>query len=130
MSRGDLTWPSAGSDWLFVNSSYKPLFRKCDELINHTGIQGIFLKGTPGIGKSCFLDYACHQFLQQGKTVLYSHGCRDLVYKFYPEREEGGFNVFKGVHNMLLTLEAANSPDVDIVLFDPHEDSKKTQNYE
>lgn len=127
--RGDVTWPSADSARLFVMPCYESLFGECQALIDG-GIQGIFLKGTPGIGKSCFLDYALHRFLQQEKTVLYAHGRRNYVYKFYPPRAGSGFERSHGVAKSLIELELASNDDVDVVLFDPHEDSAKTQDYE
>ena len=108
---------------------YESLFGECQSLIDG-GIQAIFLKGTPGIGKSCFLDFALSRFLQQGKTVLYAHGRSNRVYKFYAPSAGGGYERSYGVIKSLTELEMARNNDVDFVLFDPHEDSAKTQDYE
>ena len=126
--KGDMDWPAADSETLFVNPAYLSLYSECQSLWSG-GIQAVFVKGTPGIGKSCFLDYVLFRLLTEGKTVLYADCPSDCMYKFYPPSKGGGYEVFRGVFEALTKLDVANSTDVDVVLFDPHENSKETQNY-
>ena len=81
--KGDMDWPAADSDTLFVNPAYVSLYSECLSLWGG-GIQAIFVKGTPGIGKSCLLDYALFRFLMEQKTVLFADCPSDCIYKFYP----------------------------------------------
>lgn len=127
LCKGDMDWPAADSAKLFVNPSYLSLFSECQSLMAG-GIQAMFVKGSPGIGKSCFLDYALYRFLKEEKTVLYADCPFDVIYKFYPPSRGGGYERTSGVFDSLTRLGMANA-EVDVVLFDPHEDSGKTQDY-
>ena len=126
--RGDMDWPAADSDTLFVNHAFVSLYSECQSLWGG-GIQAIFVKGTPGIGKSCFLDYALFRFLMEQKTVLYADCPSDCIYKFYPPSKGGGYELLQGVFHALTKLDVARSTAVDVVLFDPHENAMETQRY-
>lgn len=125
ISAGAMNWPAADTERIYVSQSYQELFARCELLFEH--VQGVFLKGTPGIGKSCFLDYVLHRYLNNGKKVLYVSGPRDWVYTFYPD---GTFDKNYDVKKTLIGIELANDEDIDIVLFDPHKDSAKTLDFQ
>uniref|UniRef100_A0A7S3KXL4 Sucrose phosphatase-like domain-containing protein n=1 Tax=Amphora coffeiformis TaxID=265554 RepID=A0A7S3KXL4_9STRA len=121
-----MNWPAADREKIYASQqSYQELFARCELLFEH--VQGVFLKGTPGIGKSCFLDFVLHRYLNNGKKVLYVSGPRDWVYTFYPD---GTFDKNYDVKKSLIEMELANDEDIDIVLFDPQEDSAVTLQFQ
>ena len=64
------------SSRLFVRPCYRDLFELCQTRWDG-GIKGVFLHGTPGVGKSCFLDYVLHRCLydqDKRKNVLFLDG--------------------------------------------------------
>ena len=111
---------------LFVRPCYPDLFAIC-ETIWMEGTQGIFLLGTPGIGKSCFLDYVLHRCLYDanGQNVLYLHGPRDRAFVF----QHVGGTIAVAKHNLSAVLSGSIEipPDsFDVVLYDPHESAERT----
>ena len=113
-------WPQTESNRLFVRPCYPALFHECQTLFQ-AHIQGAFLMGTPGIGKSCFLDYALHCFLQgEGeRSVLYLSGPRNKAFIF---RSDGSVEE----HELAAALRANMADKVDVVLYDPHETADRT----
>jgi hypothetical protein len=116
---------STGYDWLqtssnrtFVQGCYPALFEECQRNFD-VGIQGIFLLGTPGVGKSCFLDYALHKFLQNGKSVLYLLGPSEMAVLFRSDFTIEG-------HTLTSALDHNKANDVDVVLYDPHAEAINT----
>jgi hypothetical protein len=99
-----------------VRPCYPTLWNLCKGAFTHRQ-QGVAIVGTPGIGKSCFLDYALHRFVQEeGKRVLYLYGSEDRVFIF-----QRGVATKKGKLAVAREEEWAN--EVDLVLFDPPEDA-------
>ena len=92
---------------------YREIFDECQRHFL-SGIEGVFLVGTPGIGKSVFLDFALHRFLQAGKTVLYLDGPDENLYVF---RTDGTVD-----KDSLSVLQNDVADNVDDVLYDPHEE--------
>ena len=123
-------WPVSGERRVYVRRCYDTVFSLC-QTAWAAGIQGIFVKGTPGIGKSFFLNYALYRLVAKGKTVLLLSGPMNVayVYKNLEERptvvkldEATKVKVADG----MATFLAAST---DYVLYDPHEDPQKTQRY-
>jgi hypothetical protein len=111
-------WIQTNSFRLFVRPCYEELFHECETLHTNT-IQGVLVLGTPGIGKSCFLDYALHRLLLTNKSVLYLDGPRDDAFIFSPDGK-----VYK--YTMQEAVRQRMSANVDVVLYDPHETAEKT----
>lgn len=125
VSTGGNWLQTPGSNRLFVRPCYSALFQECQTLFR-SNIQGVFLMGTPGIGKSCFLDYALHRFLKDGKSVLYLHGPRDRAFVF---QHVGGGTITVTEHNLTAVLNGSveiPSDAFDIVFYDPHESAART----
>jgi len=51
-------------------------------------LAGVFIYGNPGIGKSVFLDYALHRYLELGKPVLFLSGPDSRAYLYRPSVDE------------------------------------------
>jgi hypothetical protein len=123
-------WLQTGSNRLFVRPCYHTLFQDC-QVAFEGNIQGIFLVGTPGIGKSAFLDFALCRFLQPGgndegdaerereRSVLYLSGPTDQAFVFHSTGvvEE---------HSIMAALRANIAKNVHVVLYDPHENADRT----
>jgi hypothetical protein len=118
VSTGNNNWLQTDSKRLYVRTCYPALFQECKKLFDGD-IQGVFLVGTPGIGKSCFLDYALHHFLHDGQSVLYLDGPDKRAFLFRPDgnTEE---------HSLRDALEANLADNVPVVLYDPHEHAVQT----
>lgn len=122
VSTGGNDWLQTGSTRLFVRPCYPALFQECQALF-HGSIQGVFLVGTPGIGKSCFLDYALHRFLHDyDQSVLYLVGPRERAYLFRPD----GAVVEHNLRNALDNNNIMADEHFDVVLYDPHENVERT----
>lgn len=115
-----LNWPQLQSNRLFVQMSYSALWRECQKNFD-VGVQGIFLLGTPGVGKSCFLDYCLHRCVQDDKSVLYFLG---------PSRKALVFQIGGAVeeHKLEDALDRNMADKADVVLFDPHESTVQQNN--
>ena len=113
---------------LFVRPCYPELFALCKAKWA-AGAQGIFILGTPGVGKSCFLDYALHGYLYDAtdrKNVLYLHGPQERAYLF--QHGDGGATTVTG-HKLSDVLDgsvAIPSDSFDVVFYDPHESAERT----
>ena len=68
-----------------------------------------------------------HRYLRDGKRVLYANGPRNWVYTFYPD---GGLDENYGLDKSLIELKLANDTNIDMVLFDPHENSARTLDFQ
>ncbi len=84
--------------------------------------------GTPGIGKSCFLDYVLHHCLYgtvggKEKNVLFVHGTRRKVYHF--QHANGGtIAVAKYALDDVVLHRIEIPPDsFDVVLYDPSDNA-------
>jgi hypothetical protein len=114
-------WIQTKSKVLFVPSCYDEIWTICqDEVIDGTSsLTGIVISGTPGVGKSCFLDFALHKLLiEQGKPVLYLHGKDGHAY-VYTIGDDG--IVERQRHTIAHVRENDIAAEVDFVLIDPPE---------
>ena len=82
----------------------------------------MFLKGTPGIGKSFFLDYVLNNLLNDGKTVLLLSGPENKAWLCF------AFDRPAEICSLDTALTNRWAKRADFVLFDPHEDARRTQN--
>lgn len=62
-------WPVSGKEEISVRECYETALNHCHTAWN-ADFQIVFLKGTPGVGKSVFLDYALSSLITDGKKVL------------------------------------------------------------
>ena len=114
------------SSRLFVRPCYRELFDLCKSAWTQGNLQGVFVYGTPGIGKSCFLDYVLHRCLEDNKKVLYLYGKRNKAYLFQPNAQ-GNTTFAKYKLTAVMDEDVKLPPDsFDIVLFDPHENAADT----
>ena len=114
------------SSRLFVRPCYRELFDLCKSAWTQGNLQGVFVYGTPGIGKSCFLDYVLHRCLEDSKKVLYLYGKRNKAYLFQPNAQ-GNTTFAKYKLTAVMDEDVKLPPDsFDIVLFDPHENAADT----
>lgn len=103
---------------LFVRDCYPKLYEESLRQFKHRK-QAVFIVGTPGIGKSCFLDYLLVKYVSQKQKVLYLSGTQDKAYLFSehgPVREAG----------LKAGLNDLKPDEFDVVLFDPHETATET----
>ena len=75
----DHNWVQTDTKTLFVRSCYNDLWKHiADEYFTADGsnnsIQGFVISGSPGVGKSSFLDFCLHKLLELGKSVCYFYG--------------------------------------------------------
>lgn len=107
-----------GKDRLFVRDCYEPLFAEGLRQFEENKIQTAFIVGTPGVGKSCFLDYLLVKYTSKGSTVLYLSGPRNEAYLF-----RDGQVFVSDLEKLTVNLRELEhrSIDFDVVLFDPHE---------
>ena len=111
-------WPKTIPKRVFVQSCYPELLDVCQTNFD-SGIQGIFILGTPGIGKSCFLDYALHRYLQDNKSVLYLRGPLKMAFVLQSSGSVDTYELEDGLRQGL-------ARNVDVILYDPHEDPMTT----
>ena len=133
-SEGGLVFPSDSvwdtdhpQKWLvslkktvFVRQCYVELYALCQHAWN-ANVQGVFLKGTPGVGKSYFLDYVMSNLVRAGKKVLLLSGPSDRAWLC------SGFDESADTCSLKAALTNRWANGSDYVLFDPHEDPRKTQ---
>jgi hypothetical protein len=106
---------------IFVRQCYIDLYALCRRAWGDI-VQGLFLKGTTGIGKSFFLDYVMSNLLNDGKTVLLLSGPRNKAWLC------SGFDRPAESCSLDIALTDDWAKKADFVLFDPHEDARLTQN--
>lgn len=116
-------WLQTRTRNLFVPDSYVELWRKCRALLN-SGKSMIFLKGTPGIGKSCFLDYVLFIYLTNEMTVTYINGSEGKAIHFKPNGETES----SSVESKASITKFCAKHDADIILYDPPEQTLLTDN--
>lgn len=118
-------WMQTESKTLFVRSCYKDIWHKVAQHYfsasdgamrnDEETADGFVISGTPGVGKSCFLDFALHKLLSLGKTVLYLHG----------KTSQGG--IFKAdaetveKYSIADIIQGSLASTVDFILIDPPE---------
>ena len=135
--RGIASAASLPEKKLFIQSCYPRLY---DLALSHIPTDGpgnfaaidepigIFIYGTPGTGKSCFLDYALKQLLDEGRTVLYLHGPQKKAHLFTPRHvgQPNKTGATMETHDLMTSLDDGIARRADIILFDPPEDGAKT----
>lgn len=121
----DHVWIQTESKTLFVRSCYNDIwalvenhyFRAKDighVLVTDGTADGFIITGTPGVGKSCFLDFCLHKLLGHGLTVLYFHGKTNSA-RIY--KNDGTIQKYSIAENQ----EGALATEVDFILIDPPE---------
>lgn len=109
-------WIQTKSKVLFVRKCYDEIWAIYLQYVvnSEDGVDGIVVSGAPGVGKSCFLDFALHKFREQGKSVLYVWGKGGKGVVFARDGSVETHSVADAIHNEL-------AENVDFVLIDPPE---------
>ena len=116
-------WPVAQEEVIFDRPCYSEIYQRC-QTAWQSGCALVVLKGTPGIGKSFFLDYALSKLLliSESKSVMVILGPRGRV------------RLYKNGHSsepeeiMLAEVIAdKRASEVDYVLYDTQENPLETQ---
>ena len=118
----DHVWIQTKKKKLFVRSCYNDLWGQIAEQYFtadgqfKTGktLQGFVISGTPGIGKSCFLDFCLHKLLELGKSVCYFYGKSEKAFIYKADGTVENYTLADN-HNGALALQ------VDFLLIDPPE---------
>jgi hypothetical protein len=117
-------WPVSGMKTIYVPGCYSRIYSKC-QFAWQRECRLVVVKGTPGVGKSVFLDYVLSQLLSATGVpvrVMVVRGPSDdvLLYRngYSEQPEEVSLQVAR-------SNKLAN--DADYVLYDPHEDPLETQ---
>jgi RHS (Retrotransposon Hot Spot) family protein len=116
----DHVWQQTDTKHLFVRSCYNDLWELvAQECFDHAGNiitkgDGFIVSGTPGVGKSCFLDFCLYKLLNMKKTVGYVYGKSGTV-RIY--NTDGTVQKYKVTDNH----EGALAMLVDFLLIDPPE---------
>ena len=113
-----------GSTKMYIRDSYNDLARLVME--SWQTLQGVFLSGTPVVGKSFFLNYFLIRMLGQGKKVLFVNmgdGVAKLYNNFDANPEEKAWVYYASDWTSFHQLADA----ADYVLIEPPEDSAKSQ---
>lgn len=84
-------------------------------------MQGVFLKGSPGVGKSFFLDYAMANLLKSRTAVLLLSGPKNEAYLCR------GFDEPPETCTFDTALKDKWAKNADYVLYDPHENPLRSQ---
>ena len=115
----DGKWFVSNKTTVFVRPCYVTLFGLCKSTWQY-GYQGVFLKGTPGVGKSYFLDYATHRLLQAGANVLVLSGTREEAALYFANGKPDTCDLCDAVKKRW-------AEQSDFVLLDPHENPDTTK---
>ena len=119
----DHNWIQTRSKTLFVRKCYNEIW---DEVQQHYNViedgpiaaegtlDGFFISGTPGVGKSCFLDFCLHNLLRLGKSVCYFYG-KTMTARIF--KADGTVETYIMADN----VEGALAAQVDFLLIDPPE---------
>ena len=119
------SFPQTGTNKLFIRRCYTELLQSCHDQWNN-GTQGIYVIGTPGVGKSCFLDYVLHCCLYNDReNVLYLDGPRRKARHFRHDHDNGTISVTEYELKEFLMF-GIPSDEIDVVLYDPHEVAART----
>ena len=113
------TFLVSSKEIIFVRPCYVDLFDMCRTA--WTGMHSVFSKGTPGVGKSYFLDYAMDRLLLAKAKVLLLSGpmkLASLCCGYDKPIQEGTLDV---------ALGDKWADQADYVLFDPHENPDESE---
>lgn len=114
-------WPVSQAEMIYERSCYSKISRQCETAWG-CGCALVIVKGTPGIGKSFFLDYVLSKLLSAGHKVMVILGPDDRVH-LYKNGYSGSFDDIS--MDDAKTRQRAN--EVDYVLLDPPENPFKSQ---
>jgi len=106
------TWIKTGSKKLLKQSCYDDIWDICQRAV--AVFDGVVLSGTPGVGKSCFLDFALYKLIKGGKSVLYVHGKSGFAFKYKRDGNVEEISIAVARNRKLATT-------VDFTLLDPPE---------
>ena len=108
-------WLQTGSKKLYKQSCYDDIWDICRRALE-AAFDGVVISGTPGVGKSCFLDFALHKLRadESNKSVLYVHGKSGFVYHYKKDGTVEELLIADAISGKLATA-------VDFVLIDPPE---------
>jgi hypothetical protein len=117
-------WPVSRKSSIYIRDCYPKIYGLCREAWDaacEPACELVILQGTPGVGKSLFLDYALSKLLSDNKIVMLLSGPRETVfiYKNYVEPPEE--------HEIKQARTNKLAAGVDYVLYDPQEDPTATQ---
>lgn len=115
-------WPVSGKEEISVRECYETALNHCHTAWN-ADFQIVFLKGTPGVGKSVFLDYALSSLITDGKKVLLISGPTNRAMLFV------NHTTHPEVTDVMAGLEGKWAEKADYVLIDPPENSAESQKY-
>lgn len=110
-----------GSTIMYIRDSYEDLYSLAIQ--KWEVFHGIFLSGSPGVGKSFFLNYLLVRLLGNQKKVLFVN-MADGVAKLYRNFNSNPKELFYANNWPAFRAEASAS---DFVLIDPPQDSAKSQ---
>ena len=121
----DQVWIQTKSKTLFVRKCYSDIWGIVQQHYNiiedgpiaMTGtLDGFVISGTPGVGKSCFLDFCLHNLLRLGKSVCYFYG-KTMTAKII--KADGTTETYSVAEN----FEGALAGQADFLLIDPPENA-------
>ena len=106
------TWIQTGSKMLFKQSCYDDIWDICRRAA--LVFDGVVLSGTPGVGKSCFLDFALHRLRTDNESVLYVHGKSGYAFIYKSDGNVEQVSIADAISGQL-------AKTVDFILLDPPE---------
>lgn len=112
-------WLISGKESIFVRPCYEDLFSLCQ--LTWETHQGVFLKGTPGVGKSYYLDYTMDRLLKTDARVLLLSGPQKQAWLCQ------GYGKQIEQTSLQTALDDCWASKSDFVLYDPHENPLATQ---
>jgi len=115
-------WPVSGRKEIYVRDCYRMALQHCHTAWNQD-FQIVFMKGTPGVGKSVCLDYFLSSLISEKKKVLLVSG---------PTNKSVIFINHSTPPETIDAMEALRgkwAKKVDYVLIDPPENSGQSQDY-
>lgn len=109
---------------LFVRSCYDDIWNQVQQhyqitmdnpIATEDTLDGFIISGTPGVGKSCFLDFCLHNLLKLGKSVCYFYGKTKVAKIYKTDGTVESYSIDKD------NVEGALAAQVDFLLIDPPE---------
>ena len=128
-------WPVSGKTTIFARACYKDLFNLCQQAWEQRQ-QFVWVRGTPGVGKSYFLDYVLAELMKgdiveskcseiKSIRVLVISGPLNKAILF--ENHKTRPTEFFGLEQVRANNELIAS--VQYILFDPHENPQETLHF-
>ena len=116
-------WPVSESKTIYVCECYSAIYDLCHQAWN-AGCPLVLLRGTPGVGKSLFLDFALSRLVSDGKNVMVVCGPRGSAFLYTSSHDQPPEEI--SLQEAQINKRAG---DVEYVLYDPQEDPKETQKF-